>query len=251
MIKLKAFFKNISEQEKRSFQNKKCLISISVGQQSHDSVWLNASLQLISKHFKSCIVLVDDVLQRYTMSIIGNKSPDFYYPHSLEEGDAWLKRNQEILASLPNLEKIERWEHWLKKDCFEKRKTQLLEKMTQDANYNNVFIQSVDEFVNKMIQRNIIDKNNLLASKKASFEFVLEECTALTYWTELECEYEAYPGPHNLAMQATKELFVFTKQPNLLTPLCIGFRNSPQLEPQKFDCFNLVSNTQTFKLETA
>lgn len=69
--------------------------------------------------------------------------------------------------------------------------------------------------------------------KRLRVAHLIEECTALCLWTDLNCEYEVYPSPRNLAMTETYKRFVLPLFPNLLHPLSIKFKNRGQLKPQQ------------------
>lgn len=248
MAKTKCFFRFSSDSEKIKFGASRCLFTISVGQQTHENEHFRSTVDLLNTSFKSCIMLVDDTLQRHTMAIEQEKDPDFFYETSITEGDLWLERNEKYYGQLQNLEKIIRWDNWLNHPNFNAQRDSILQLIDSDDAYKTAFQSSVDEFVAKYLARlknpSSFDTER---AKRLSFNFILEECAALCLWQELECAYEVYPNLHNQAINETRARFVLSNRPDLLNTVTLGFRNAAQLAPQKFVC--LEQNNQKRKTE--
>lgn len=232
MPAVKAFLKYMDENERMELKKSVCLFTISVGQQSHEGERFEATIELINKSFSSSIMLLDDSLQRHNMALNQKENAEFFYNISLQEGDLWLKRNEKYYKRCKNLTKIIRWDHWLKHSSYTKNYEVIKQALEKDKRYMQVFEASIDEFLNKYTKR-ATELNNYTRdrARKLCFDFILEECTALTLWPELDANYEAYPGIHNSAIQATRKRFIGG---DILKPLTIGFRNAGQMEPQKF-----------------
>lgn len=235
MKTVKCSFKNITEEEKNKFKNSSCLLTISVGQQTHENERFAATIDLINYSFKSCIIQIDDTLQRHTMALNHNEDPDYFYDVSKAEGKLWLERNEKYINRLKIPMKLYRWDEWLFRDNFDTQKNRLLNKLNEDLEYQKAFEVSIDNFISKCLQRNSrLMEFEIKRLKKLSFDFVLEECTALTLWPELICQYEAYPNGHNSAIEATKKLFIYPFYHDILRSITIIFKNAGQLTPQKF-----------------
>ncbi|MGD9152679.1 MAG: hypothetical protein PVG30_03350 [Gammaproteobacteria bacterium] len=235
MAKTKCFFRFLNNEDKTIFQQSRCLFTISVGQQTHENEHFEATIELLNKSFKSCIMLVDDSLQRHTMAFNRKQNPDYFYEISIKEGDLWLERNKKYYENLQNLEQIIRWDNWLNHPKFNEQKEAIKKLIEKDKDYAYAFESSVRDFVTKYHNRiSNNEKFNLERAKELSFNFILEECTALCLWVELNCNYEAYPNLHNAAINSTREKFVLPTRPDLLNVLTLGFRNAKQLEPQRF-----------------
>ena len=233
MPSVKAFFKYIDSQEKMRLKSSTCLFTISVGQQSHEGDRFSATIDLINNSFSSAIMLVDDSLQRHNMALNRKESADYFYETSIKEGDLWLKRNEKYYTKCKNLKKIIRWDYWRKHPNYQASHQNIKAALDQDAFYKEEMDYSINEFLNKYAKRLTNDIHyNLERAKKLCFDFILEECTAVTLWPELKAQYEAYPGLHNKAIEGTRKRFVANNQ--LLNPVTIGFRNAGQMLPQKF-----------------
>lgn len=243
MAKTKCFFRFINSEDKSVFSKSRCLFTISVGQQTHEGEHFDATIELINNSFESCVMLVDDSLQRHTMALNQKQNPDYFYDLSIKEGDLWLERNKHYYSKLNNLEKIVRWDYWLSHPDFLKKRKAILETLKKDQSYNISFRDSVNSFVSKYHLRinSETETFDIERAKKLSFDFILEECTALCLWPELNCNFEAYPNLHNSAINDTRQRFVLSKNTNLIQPITLGFRNAKQLKPQHFLCLEDLS----------
>ncbi len=240
---IKCNFKNVTESDKEKFKQSRCLFTISVGQQSHEGEHFNATIELLDSSFKSCIMLVDDSLQRYTMAMNTVQEPGFFYETSIKEGDLWLQRNKKYYGKLRNLEKIIRWDNWLQHEKFNEKKKAILELLETDNSYTEAFNSSSEEFISKFYKRSVAKADlNFKRLKKLSFDFILEECAALCLWPELNCAYEVYPNSHNAAINRTRQNFILDHRPNLLNLITLVFRNASQLAPQQFLCLDQKHN---------
>src|SRR5262245_12863207 len=103
MSHIKPIFKYEPIAAQTPFAQAQCLLTISVGQEVHEGEKFIATVDLVKSHFASCIMLVDDTLQRHTMILNLDVSADEYRDIARQEGDQWLQRNQEFYQSLPNL----------------------------------------------------------------------------------------------------------------------------------------------------
>lgn len=235
MAKAKAILKGATVSDKIKFKQSSCLMTISVGQQSHEDERFSATIDLINTSFKSCVISIDDSLQRHTMALNHKKNADAFYNISLKEGDLWLERNKKYLNKLSIPTKLIRWDHWLQHKDFLIQQNKIRTLLKEDDEYRKTFTSSVETFLSKYIHRTANDRNfDLNRARKLSFDFVLEECSALTIWPELKCNFEVYPNGHNPAIEATKKRLVYPSFPDLLNSVTIIFRNVTQLEPQKF-----------------
>lgn len=225
-----------SEAYKESFKNSQALMTISVGQGSHEGEMFRATVDSVNAFFGSCVILVDDSLQRHTMAISSSKSADFFYELSLREGDLWLERNRKYYERLTIPTRIIRWDMWLRHRNFRTQQEKVKVEIDSDPSYKLAFDTSIDAFLRKYLER-LSDKKafDLERARKLSFDFVLEECTALCLWIELQCLFEIYPNKHNRAIEETRKRFILKNHPHLLNPVTIGFRNAKQLKSQQFE----------------
>lgn len=238
MPTVKSFFKYLHEVDPSQFKNSQCLLTISVGQQTHEDERFESTVALINDSFGSCILCVDDSLQRHTMALNTEKDADSFYNRSIKEGDLWLDRNQKYYSQLTIPLQIIRWEKWLNHVNYHAQKEKVKQAIESDPVYQAAFEHSITEFLEKYTKRlkhpEHFDQIREMKARKLCFEFILEECTALSLWPELVCHFEVYPNRHNAAIEETRKRFVLPDYPNLLRPITIGFKNAKQIKPQQF-----------------
>lgn len=221
--------------DKASFKNARCLLTISVGQEVHEGDKFFSTVDLINDSFGSCILLVDDSLQRHSMALDKAEDATFFYPQSLVEGDLWLERNQKHYQRLHSLERILRWNHCLEHPEYLTQQQKILSHMLETPEYQASFNQSINSFLQRFYAR-LLKKEHfeLKRARRLCLDYLVEECTALCLWTELRCAFEVYPSKRNLAMTETHKRFVLPTYPDLLHPISIKFKNRTQLKPQQF-----------------
>lgn len=224
-----------SEEFKPLFKDSKCLLTISVGQEAHEGEKFASTVRMVNDSFKSCILLIDDSLQRHTIAINNEKhDADYFYNHSIEEGDAWLKRNSKYVQDLSILENIIRWDKWLKHDNYLEQQKNIKELIANDPEYSGAIEETIKAFLDRYCRRlDNKDEFNLIRAHNLCFDYIIEECVALCLWPELGCNFEVYPGKRNLAMDKTHKIFVVPKHPDLLHGVYIKFKNRLQFKPQQ------------------
>lgn len=233
MRRLKPIFRCMNV-EKEQFRKSRCLLTISVGQEVHEREHFEATIELVNASFDSCIMLIDDSLQRHTMALESEKDADSFYQSSIEAGDQWLERNTMYYGKLAILDNIVRWDRWLLHPHFQAQKTKLKALMAADESYHGAFINIVEEFLTRYYRR-IKEKADfhLERARQLCLTYLIEECTALCLWPELSCQFEVYPSRRNLAMAETHKRFVLLKHPDLLHAVAIKFKNRKQFKPQQ------------------
>lgn len=245
MSRIKPVFK-CQDIYKDNFANSQCLLTISVGQEVHEGEKFEATIDLVNKSFNSCIMCVDDSLQRHSMALTSGQDAESFYSASIIAGDEWLKRNERYYSKLTILSKIIRWDTWLKHRDYLFQQNLIKSLIETDINYQQAFDETINEFLRRFYSRlNEYDKQlfNMEKARALCFDYLLEECTAMCLWPETECHFEVYPSPRNLAMHETHRRFVLTKHPHLLHAVAIKFKNRKQLKPQKFDFLSSENET--------
>jgi hypothetical protein len=246
MARVKSIFRYVSDGDKAKFRHSQCLMTISVGQQTHEDERFDATMELVNASFGSCILCVDDSLQRHTMALNAEEDADFFYETSIKEGDLWLARNEKYYSKLTILKKIIRWERWLNHPNYNTQKSKIRKLIETDPTYKAAFDHAIDEFLGKYRERLANPEGfDMVRARQLSFDFTLEECTALSLWPELTCHFEVYPNRHNSAIEETRRRFVLPDYPDLLRAVTIGFRNAKQIKPQRFESLHHEENVLT------
>lgn len=109
---VKASFRENPVEERKTFPQSTCLMPISVGQAIHEGDKFKAVIKLINSSFKHCTILVDDSVQRHTIGILNNVSHDKLYQIAVDEGDAWICRNEQAYNQLTIPFNVMRWDDW-------------------------------------------------------------------------------------------------------------------------------------------
>lgn len=235
MANIKAAYRFIDIPSRSKLHDSQCLLTISVGQEVHEGDKFEATINLVKHSFRSCILLIDDSLQRHTMVLDRKESAEEFYQISVEEGDRWLVRNEPYYSQLTNLNTIIRWDTWLKHPHYLKQHKILQDAINEDTHYAKIFDSTITEFLNRYVAR-LSNKSefDLARAYALCFDYLLEECTAMCLWPELGCHFEVYPSKRNLAMDETHKRFVLPKHEELLHSIAIKFKNRKQLKPQQF-----------------
>lgn len=235
MKEVKCNFKGIADDNKCKLKDSQCLLLISVGQESHEGERFAATINLINKSFKSCIISLYDSIQRYTMALNSGQPPAYFHQASVREGELWLERNKQYYDYLSIPKQVHRWDTWINHREFTEQKNKLLSLIDTDPSYKASFDTTIDKYLERYCKNSIGTTNfDVSRAKKLCFEYVLEECAVLCVWPELNCQFEVYPSVHNDAIEATRKHFVSPHHPNLLQSLSLRFRNAKQLKPQQF-----------------
>lgn len=232
MSKLKPVFK-CPDKFKERFKQSTCLLTISVGQEVHEGEHFQTTVNLVNNTFDTCIMLIDDSLQRHTMALNSTDDAASFYQASIKAGDDWLERNKVHYEQLSILNKIIRWDHWLFHPNYKAQQQKIESLKKSDSSYQNAFNHTVDEFLNRYYRRLKNNSNfNLKRAELLCHNYLTEECTALCLWPELNCQFEVYPSPRNFVMDQTHKRFITPTYPSLLHAVSIKFKNRKQLKPQ-------------------
>ena len=238
---LKPVLKYPAAFDKAQFKKAKCLLTISVGQEVHEGDKFAATIELVNASFGSCVLLVDDTLQRHSMALNKKEEAESFYESSLLAGDLWLQRNKIYYQHLSILETIIRWDKWLIHPHYNIQQEKIKQLIKEDVAYAKVFNQTIEEFLRRYYLRLTQQQGfDWERARRLCLDYLIEECTALSLWPELGCAFEVYPSRRNAAMHATHQKFVIPDHSELLHAIAIKFKNRKQFKPQQFQNVALV-----------
>lgn len=236
MATIKAVYRYIDEISRSQFLHSQCLLTISVGQEVHEHEKFEATVELVNNSFHSCIMMIDDSLQRHTMVLDRKETAEEFHEFAVEEGNRWLIRNEKYYSKLDNLYQIIRWDKWLNHPQYLSKQTQIRKLMEHDLNYKEIVESSIHEFLRRYCSRLITQADfDQRRAYQLCLDYLIEECTAMSLWPELNCQFEVYPSKRNWAMDETHKRFVLPCYPTLLHPVAIKFKNRKQFKPQQFN----------------
>lgn len=240
---VKASFKDSPLEERACYKDSSVLMPISVGWPVHEGKKLEAALSLATRCFKECTLLVDDVVQRYTLRINSSMGNNEAYLQAKHKGDLWLQRNRYILSKFPQM-KIIRWECWLQHQNFTTRHKQVNHFYQQDDFYYHAIEETVSEFLKRYAIKHQGEMINYDRAHDLCVDYILEEMAAMCLWAEEKYQFELYPFGRNAAFNATYELMIEPFKPHLLRSVALRFKKYPGGElSKKVQGDKLAANT--------
>lgn len=223
---VKASFKDSPLSERARYKGSSVLMPISVGQPIHEGKKLEAALSLAVRCFKECTLLVDDVVQRYTLRINKPYSNNEAYLRAKYLGDKWLQRNQGILRKFPQL-KVIRWEHWLSHENFQAKFAQVEHFYQYDDYYYHALEETASVFMRRYNIKHADEHIDQQRGHDLCIEYLHEEMAAMCLWAEAGYQFELYPHGRNTAFNATYELMIEPFYPHLLRSVALRFKKYP------------------------
>lgn len=188
-----------------------CRLQISVGQPNHEGAKFKSTVQWVDDRFSKVIVCVNDILQKYTISFEKGVDLDLAEKLSKSYGDAWLKRNADIIQSA----EISRWSEWLKHPLFYERRM-LFSTLYKN---NRLFRGAIDDNIDVFWSRRSRQNSNLYHHSRyeqfveLSSQYLIEEMAVFSLMGQKLEAVDIYPGailiPLKVAQQC--EYFGLTK----------------------------------------
>jgi len=215
---LKATFKNRND---KILKGKKCILLISVGKKYHEGVRLAATVDLINEWgFDSCLVAVNDTLQRYNYF---DKTSQDAYQYSLKMGDDWLDRNEKHINNLSSKVSIIRWNQSLQDEAYASIKSLIEKEYSGNEIYQNAIDSTAKIFIERLEQRD--SKINLDLALTNSIQYLIEECPIIMpIWAKQGYDFIIYPKPMTRAMSMTHQIFVKPFYPDKVHWLSLKFQ---------------------------
>lgn len=206
---------------KSKFSQARALLPVSVGMAVHEKSKFDATMEAVQKNFNSCVIIVDDTIQRFTMSIYypGKSSRELIIDSSTA-GSEWIKRNKPTLDRLTIPYRIIRWSYWLHHMEFQNAMDQVKEMNKNNPLFQIALDTSIEEFLSRVGKRIKFDKPSAVSACR---KYLFEECAAMTLWPELRCQFEIYPSGRNMILKTNYELLIEPKYPDLLKSVAVRF----------------------------
>ena len=215
LITTKASFANISLEERQKFEKSICYLLVSVGQKQHEDIKLQATLELVTKRFKKCVVMLCDTLQRYNIIAEGFSVEDAYKT-SLKRGDIWLKDNKNKCEEY-GITDFFRWDYWLNHENFLSFKEKIMTAYENDEIYKQAINESAQEFCERAGRT----MDHFISF---SVDYLIEECAVMLIWANIGLNYEIYPSGRNKAMTKTYEKFILPYNNDIMKSVSIRFK---------------------------
>lgn len=222
---VKASYRDCPIEDRKFFNKSRCIVPISVGQPIHEGSKFAATMELINRTFKECVILIDDVVQRHTMRIAEPKLDEHeLYNKAKLEGQQWLSRNKKSCDLLDIPFKIITWEKWLNHKNFTFAYKEILNQYNNNIALRQAFCENIEDFLDRYKKNNNKIKFNYDMAFSLCLDYLKEECACMCLWTEEECAFEVYPHGRNKAMSATYKFIIQEKYPHLLKSVALRFK---------------------------
>ncbi len=218
----RVFFKNVSDADKATFQNSKCMFLVSVGQSYHEGAKLEASLKCMHKNFKEVVIIVGDVIQRYTHAVHQRKTAEELFDFAEMEGSQWLERNMPIIEKIfTKPYKVHRWGTYLEHPMFQHYNTRInIASQGDDVEYKLAFDECSEEFLQRANRGNL---DLAPDSRGLCLRYLKEECTCICLWTEQEsCDFLTYPYGLNSVWRVTCKRYI--DQPGIMREVAFDIK---------------------------
>jgi signal transduction histidine kinase/CheY-like chemotaxis protein len=213
----------VPEQDQEYLKARSCIVSISVGQESHEGEKFLATMKMINMRFKKCTISVNDTLQRYTIAAIDplKRSPEELYNEAKRKGDEWLERNMPVITQELKIPfDVIRWDDYLHFSKFQENNIRVRDLYEKNQEYRS-FIENV---VLELHSRHKDGKFNNVTFEEfhaLSKEYLLEECAAFLQWLDQPYDYELYPSINIKCFETTSAFITGKKGVN---PLLLKIR---------------------------
>lgn len=158
-------------------------LEISVGKDYHEGEKLAATIDWVNRcGFKHCIIGVADTLQRHNHADKPN-------PHefSLQQGDAWIRRNRRHLQQIRPPWRIIRWDQWLKHPEFITAQQTIQHRLMRETNLREAVQQDLERYLQRNPHR----------CPQTCLDYLLEELAVQMLIDKSLDLLMAYPGARN------------------------------------------------------
>lgn len=244
IIKNETFVKvnfRCKEEYKKQLNGSSCIVHISLGQAYHEGEKFLATMDLINETFSSCILILCDTLQRYSLQIEDHTlSEKNAYEKTLRLGNEWLQRNLLAYNYLTIPLKLYRWNDWLNHRDYKTYSDKVVKLYQTDREYKNCLQETIKTFLSR--------RSDLLPGSREynrafsiSEKYLLEECPILIpLWQYTNCEFVVYPRFRTSAMSATYDHFMQDTSNSLLKEVALKFNR--RVKPKKLSFSYVIDN---------
>ncbi len=214
-----------AKEDKPHFKEATCVLPISIGQPYHEGNHFIATIQLINQHFRACVIMICDALQRHTLSERPHLSEQGAYTQAMRLGEAWQVRNSSIYRQLTIPYQIQRWDDWLNSRAYSVQRETTDKLYLSHKEFYGAIHESVQSFLTRRQQCGDLDAVHYDQMYQRCIEYLKEECSVSPLWAQLGIDYEVYPSKGNAAMKFIYDHVVQPRYDGLLKRVRINFRS--------------------------
>ncbi|MDF2940742.1 MAG: Uncharacterized protein K0R66_1384 [Gammaproteobacteria bacterium] len=202
----------------QDFKECKVVLPISVGKEPHEGDKFLATLNLISRRFKHCDIVLADSLQRFNF-INEADDKEEAAKHARLQGDLWLKRNGHSINVLSIPHKLIRWDDCIQWPTFSK----WLKNVKQEYAVNPAYQQAFSADIVQFLSRKKLKINDCLYELSLAY-FLEEIAVILSYFVDQAYQFIIYPGRIPKSIEFSRGLFLAKAQSELMHDLGVYFR---------------------------
>ncbi|ARH01206.1 hypothetical protein [Legionella micdadei] len=199
----------------------KVIITISVGQPSHEGDKFLSTLFAVNKQFAFARIMVCDSLQRHTMKITSPLSLEELHIESIRQGDEWITRNIDSINRLTIPYHISKWDEWLSHPGFIAKYQFILELYAKDPFFKTSIQNTVEGFITRNPERVLLDRK---VAYPLSRDYLLEECAVMLLLADEGFEYEIYPNERNEALDFIYQNVIAKENKQLMQAISVKFK---------------------------
>jgi len=163
-------------------------LNISVGQEYHEGEKFSAVCDWVSRHFNHSVINICDSLQRHNLEATGIV-PKQAHKMAIANGDAWIDRNQQAIATLPDVQ-IVRWDDWRQGAYWDYALDRAKKLYDSDKKFQSICKDTANSFISKRTFKNDVDHQRAL---EYSARYIMEE-VAFSLVSSFDDVADIYPG---------------------------------------------------------
>jgi hypothetical protein len=228
--KYRVTFNGLKE-ERECFKESTCQLTISVGQmRHHDGEHFRGTLELISRSFKRCVIMVDDSIQAKTIAIKNpTKTLEECRREAIEAGDFWLMRNLpaigDLLGNMCSV-KIILWRDWDSNPNMQTAFTSMCIDYEKTPELRDAIDETANVFLSRCQEHDPKGDYKSDRARRLCVDYLLEECSGMrSFWTQERPQIEVYPSTRTEAMKVTHELYIEkTSSESILKAVSLRFK---------------------------
>lgn len=223
--KISASFRIASLYERKMFSSSQCMLTISVGCPVHESEKFQATIDLVNRSFKSCILMVDDSIQRFTLQIDQPELSDqASYDLAVHAGDLWLQRNQAFYQRLTIPYQIFRWHQFQKDhmDLYQQYYADIEKAYCEETSFRDSMHADIEGFIERRAKKEHGIDRDFIHSQ--CIRYLKEECAMMRIFGVQGCQFEVYPSGRGHAMGWIYEHFIKPHYPDLFHIVGVRFK---------------------------
>ena len=193
MLKIKSISPEMSRDDLFKYEN--CYLGVSLDNKYIQDPYLPIILQWIDTHFKKCIIIIGDYLNRYNSYIAQGYSDVETIEKNLEAGQIIAQHMKQHVPFYSNCEfEIIKWHDFLNKNVdFEQTQNFYKEKYKINPDFSASLNQTAKKFITTKNDRGLV-KIPIAEALNVSIQYLIEEISVFDLLKQQGLKVKIYPG---------------------------------------------------------